>query len=677
MKNAASVASDELPAWVVVYEDLDDGAPGAALGHVAMSTSPRISLGVDLTRFVAPVETLWVAVHGDRAPLGTFDANDPTLLGADRAPLRTAISVTNGACDGLATKLCDPARPHVIAWLDCCGAPATTTTPCGPDAVCATTADRTCAVAPCPRPVPGHGRQRVRRRGSDCDQRVADLCGVPCTRSPRAAARHRRRAHGTASCRLAASCAGNTTKVCDPAAPSVITWLDACGEPNGNTIPCGATSTCDDSGPEPTCTVDPGCGGATTLACDDADPTELYWLDACGAPTGSTIPCGANTTCVDADGEARCVNPRTPCAGLSQKFCDPDDLSAIKWLDGCGRVKASTIPCGSGYACSDAAGEPRCVTTDTCGGNTTTVCVDDDPGHVYWVDACGALTGSTYPCGVATCDDSGGAATCKIIGTCADERLRVCDPDDPTSILLTNACGDDLGVFSTCNNGKRCNSEATPGQATCACVPTDEVRCFGKHFLDQPSGVVKIDSCGVPERPRRHDRRQRRDLPRVPRRPGVHDVAHQPRLAHVPPRLQLHRLRHLQDRPRRRLPLPPPRPDAQRRHRLQRRRQPGVRHAARLVGARLDHGRRPALPPHAPQLERVSTRGEPRRALRDETVPRPRPTQGVGLVVAYDITTGAARCIVQPAATRCRRAATRCTAAATSRSARWACCATR
>lgn len=490
----ASIDIDELPAWVAIYEDAD-GAPGALLGQAAIDTSPKIALGVALTRFVAPVETLWVALHADVAPIGSFGDGDPVLLGPDREPLRRSIVVTNAACDGLVTKRCDPARPDVISWLDRCGAPSPITTPCGADAFCDDSGPYV-HCAPIPDPCEGIA-------GTVCVAEdpgatwFEDRCGVPLRVATRCGATSVcQEASGRATCVLAPSCAGNATKVCDPLDPTKIIWLDRCGEANGNFIRCGATSTCDDSGAEPTCTVAAGCGGNTTSSCNPDDPHHLYWLDACGEPSGATVPCGANTVCDDAGGEARCVDPN-PCLGPAQKFCDPADPSHIKWLDGCGRVKDATIPCGGGYACSDADGEPRCVATDVCGGNVEKVCVEDDPGQVYWVDACGELTGSTYTCGVATCDDSGAEPTCTIIGTCADTKLRVCDPNDPTVIRLSNACGDDLGVFSTCANGKLC-AEETPGEAACACVPSDGVRCFGKHFLYEPSGVVAVDSCGNP-----------------------------------------------------------------------------------------------------------------------------------------------------------------------------------
>ncbi|MFO0748127.1 MAG: hypothetical protein U1F43_21085 [Myxococcota bacterium] len=491
------IAVDELPAWVAVYED-DAGAPGALLGQAPILTSPKVALGVDLTRFVLPHETLWVVLHADVAPLGALTEADPPLLGADRQPLRVAIAVTNGSCDGLKTKRCDAAEPNAISWLDRCDQPASTTTPCADGAVCDDSGPYV-KCTPLPDPCAGDA-------GTVCvadDPHATyfeDRCGIPTRVAARCGATSLcKEGAGGATCSLAPSCAGNATRECDPSDATKIRWLDRCGQPNGNTIACGATSSCDDSGLDPTCTVDVGCGGNTTLACDDADPANLYWLDGCGEKTGATVPCGAGFVCDEVDGEATCVDPE-PCSGPAQKFCDPADRSAIKWLDGCGRVKASTIPCGAGHECQDDSGEASCVSTDVCGGNTRTVCVADDPGHVYWVDACGALTGSTYPCGVATCDDRGGDAKCSVIGTCADTKLRVCDPDDATVVMLTNACGDDLGVFSTCQNGKRCD-EATPGEASCACVPTDDVTCFGRHFLYEPSGIRKVDSCGNPSGP--------------------------------------------------------------------------------------------------------------------------------------------------------------------------------
>ncbi len=598
----AKVDLDELPAWLAVYED-KAGAPGALLGSVAVLTSPKIGLEVGLTRFVKPVETLWVGLHADLPADGALTAADPWLLGVDGKPLRQAIVVTNNACGGAKTKVCDPKKPNVISWLDHCGKPAATTTACGgaggycddsgPYVTCKVPPDPCAGVA-----------------GTVCVAEdpyatyFKDHCGVPFKVASKCGATAVcNDSDGTAKCSLAPSCAGNTTKYCDPKDLSKVFWLDKCGKPNGNALPCGGTSKCDDASGEAECAIpvdpcsgnalkvcDPGspkkvfwknacgqltgasfscgatstcdasggaaaclleagcggtvtmvcnkdepnniywkntcgeltgstipcgsgfvcddasgtpkcassdsCSGNATLACNPSDPGNIYWKDHCGAFTGSTLPCGAGFVCADGNGSPYCADPN-PCVGAGQKFCDPTNLAVIKWLDGCGKVKASTIPCGKGYACSDSGGEAVCAPVDACGGNVSTVCVKDDPGHVYWVDGCGALTGSTYPCGVATCDDSTGQAECVALKTCADQKLRVCDPADPLKVLLTNGCGDALGVFSTCANGKRCD-EATAGDAQCACVPTDNVVCFGKHFLYEPSGIKKVDSCGNP-----------------------------------------------------------------------------------------------------------------------------------------------------------------------------------
>ncbi|MBT9557784.1 MAG: hypothetical protein IV100_17240 [Myxococcales bacterium] len=600
-----SIDVDELPAWVAVYED-NSGAPGDLLGSEAVVTSPKLGLDVDLTRFLGPVETVWVALHADMPADGVLTSADPYLLGSDEKPLLVAIDVTNQACGGAKTKYCDPAKPGVISWLDHCGKPAATTTPCaGEGGYCDDTGPYVACKAP-PDPCKGTA-------GTVCvdDDPYAtyfkDLCGVPFKVASKCGATSIcDDSDGSATCSLAPSCAGNATTVCDPSDLTRVFWLDHCGQANGNSLPCGAASTCEassgtaecvvpvdpcggnavkvcdpldvskvfweDECGQPTgasfpcggtsvcndlsgsaaCTVELGCGGNTTKVCNPDDTNNIYWENSCGHLTGSTIPCGSGFVCDDASGSPVCVNSdpcggnaelacnpddlenlywkdhcgaftgatlpcgagfkcdesggtpycvdANPCAGPSEKFCDPADLSVIKWLDGCGQVKASTLPCGNGYACSDVSGEPTCAPTDVCGGDVATVCNDEDPGNVYWVDGCGELTGNTFPCGVASCDDSSGVAKCVALETCADEKLRVCDPADPLTVLLTNGCGDDLGVFSTCANGKRC-AEPTPGTASCACVPTDDVVCFGKHFLYEPSGTKKVDSCGNPNGP--------------------------------------------------------------------------------------------------------------------------------------------------------------------------------
>ncbi|MEZ4266586.1 MAG: hypothetical protein R3F39_09425 [Myxococcota bacterium] len=486
--------SDETPAWVAVYAD-DAGIRGELLGAFYMQTSPKVKFSVDLTRFVEPTETLWVAMHADNPADGELTAADPLLKGTDGEDLLVSIDVTNASCDGLKTKFCDPAKPGVISWRDRCDKVSTVTTLCANNGTCETAGGYVACKTP-PDPCAGNKKKvcvaadpyRVYwENGCGVADKVAFPCGATsqCDDS-----------EGEAGCSVVETCQGNATLVCDPSDLTKIHWLDKCGAKNGNTLPCGVGYLCDDTGSSPACVSGDTCSGNAELVCNPADPQNIYWLDHCGEYSGATLPCGTGYVCDDKDGDPHCVNPN-PCLGAAQKFCDPADLSVIKWLDACGVVKASTLPCGAGYQCDDTGAEPVCKQVNTCGGDTSTVCQKDDLSNVYWVDKCGKLTGNTYPCGVATCDDSGGAAKCTVLKTCADTKLRKCDPNNPADVLLTNACGDDLGIFKTCANGNLC-TEGTPGEATCGCVPTDNLTCFGKHFLYEPSGIKKMDSCGNP-----------------------------------------------------------------------------------------------------------------------------------------------------------------------------------
>src|SRR5690606_39237971 len=63
---------------------------------------------------------------------------------------------------------------------------------------------------------------------------------------------------------------------------------------------------------------------------------------------------------------------------------------------------------------------------------------------------------------------------------------------------LTNACGDDLGVFSVCDGGKECVDGTAGADASCGCVPTSNVVCAGAGNLYDPSGITTVDSCGIP-----------------------------------------------------------------------------------------------------------------------------------------------------------------------------------
>lgn len=486
--------SDELPAWVAVHAD-DGGKPGELLGAYYMESSPKVKFSVDLTRFVEPTETLWVAMYADTPADGELTAADPLLKGSDGEDLLVSIDVTNASCDGLKTKFCDAAKPNVVSWLDRCDKVSKATTLCPNNGTCETAGGYVACKTP-PDPCAGTKKKvcvaadpsRVYwENGCGIADKIAFPCGATSACDDSA---------GEAGCSVVETCQGNSTLVCDPSDLTKIHWLDKCGELNGNTLPCGVGYLCDDTGSSVTCLSSDSCSGNAEMVCNPADLQNIYWLDHCGEYSGSTLPCGTGFACDDTDSDPHCVNPN-PCLGAAQKFCDAADLSVIKWLDSCGVEKASTLPCGTGYQCDDTGAEPVCKQVNTCGGDTSTVCDKDDLSNVYWVDKCGKLTGNTYPCGVASCDDSGGEATCTVLKTCADTKLRKCDPANPANVLLTNACGDDLGIFKTCANGNLC-TEGTPGAATCGCIPTDNLTCFGKHFLYEPSGTKKMDSCGNP-----------------------------------------------------------------------------------------------------------------------------------------------------------------------------------
>lgn len=350
----AKVDVDELPAIVAVHAD-DDGALGEVLGAFAVTTSPKVLFSVDLKRFVEPTETLWVAVYADAAPLGEVTTADTLLLGTDAQPLRVAITVTNASCDGLKTKYCDPSTPHAIRWLDRCDAPSSVSYPCGDDALC----DDTGPYVRC-KPIPDPCAGIAGTTCVDEDPTATwfeDNCGVPLRVSARCGATSIcEEGPISATCKLAPSCAGNAETFCDPTDPRKIFWRDHCGEPNGNFFECGSTSVCDDSDGTPSCALAPSCAGNVSLTCNPDDPENLYWIDRCGELSGATLPCGAGLVCDDTSGEANCIDPN-PCVGPAHKICDPDDLSVIKWRGPCGDLLASTIPCGANSACSDADGE--------------------------------------------------------------------------------------------------------------------------------------------------------------------------------------------------------------------------------------------------------------------------------------------------------------------------------
>jgi len=395
------------------------------------------------------------------------------------------------SCQGNSKLYCDPTDPTRVYWLDKCGQPNGNSSPCGATSTC-TDAD---GEAHCALAASCQGNTTLVCDPNDPSRLFwLDKCGQPNGSStPCGATSACVVVDGQAQCKLAPACQGNTTLVCDPQDRGKLFWLDKCGARSGSSIPCGGQ--CDDSSGVAECRPAPSCAGLTTTACDASDPHKIFWLDRCGAPAGSFIPCG-DWVCDASDGTPRCTNPDS-CQGNAELACDPQNPGRRIWLDQCGLPNGSSLACTANTQCSEASGEANCVAPpNPCAGPLTKICLADEPSSVFFADTCGVPTGASFPCGTTSgCTVVAGVADCTRTETCADDHRLVCDPQDASRVLRTNGCGDDLGVFKTCANGKSC-VEATPGSADCACTPSDDVWCQGTQNLYTDNPLVRVDSCG-------------------------------------------------------------------------------------------------------------------------------------------------------------------------------------
>ncbi|MFT5431527.1 MAG: hypothetical protein ACI9OJ_002224 [Myxococcota bacterium] len=190
--------------------------------------------------------------------------------------------------------------------------------------------------------------------------------------------------------------------------------------------------------------------------------------------------------------------PGTSC-GVAQanEVCNPTDLTAIYFTDDCGNYATQTIPCSTGTACDDSGSSPACAIDTTCGSPTAKmVCDAADPTTVFFANDCDVITGMATSCGTdAVCDESTpDQATCIGVVDCGSSKdHKVCNPDDLGAQYWADACGNITTQSTNCSTNKQCVDDGSGPQ--CSCVLTQQTRCFGEKTIQQPSGIVLVDSC--------------------------------------------------------------------------------------------------------------------------------------------------------------------------------------
>ena len=396
-------------------------------------------------------------------------------------------------------KVCDPSDPTKIFWANLCGELTATYDYCRSSnfEVCDDSSGTPQCVRDC-----GNATAQTTCNPADLDAiYYANACGEVTTKLADCDASNFEVCDDSSGQALCVRDCGSryASKACNPADVKSIYYANECGEVTQRYRGCDSLNfeVCDDSSGTATCVQD--CGGAMSKqVCDPNDPGAIYWANNCGVVTSKKEDCPAMESC-DASGGSIPTCTLDCGTDREQKVCDPANPTKLYWADACGKISGLASSCSTSNfeVCDDSSGMATCERY--CGTDREQlVCDSSDPGKVYWANRCGDITSVAEACDAGNfevCDDSSGDAMCaRDCGSNSDHK--VCDPSEPGKVFWANACDEITSEFSTCSVGKQC-AESELGNIGCQCVLTENTGCFGTNQLYSPSGIAQVDSCGI------------------------------------------------------------------------------------------------------------------------------------------------------------------------------------
>lgn len=300
-------------------------------------------------------------------------------------------------------------------------------------------------------------------------------------------------------------CSGTATTWCDPDDPSRVFAINACGDVTGVRSECDSGRVCTQRTPTSlaTCALPDGCTVSTDKACNPEDPSAIFYLDSCGGFDRVYQQCDAtnNEVCVLPAGNfvPRCRSTDTVCTPTLDKACNEDDLSAVFYLNSCGDFTTVFEACdvSAGEQCTIDPANTNPVCRHPCFPLHSAVACSADLRSRVWVDGCGNLTDDV----VATCDadEVCDANDCReVVDPCdpAHDSLG-CDPADVSVTRWINGCGElTSDVAVTCTNGDVCHQ----GQCVAMCNQPIGTACNNVDapaYLTGESLIQATDSCGL------------------------------------------------------------------------------------------------------------------------------------------------------------------------------------
>ncbi len=305
-----------------------------------------------------------------------------------------------------------------------------------------------------------------------------------------------------ATCKVAPQCTGELTAAtgCAGNDEGSIYGIDDCGD-----LVDVVVQTCD---PGMVCqtvnatTAECVCDVSSDRVCNPDDPSAVYFLDTCGEIHSIQRSCPPSFVCGGDDPlNAECVAEVEECSPTLNKVCDADDLSAVFYLDSCGEPDRVFEQCGQGEACKLTPGNstPHCYSTDQCVTTLEKICLETDLSAVFYVDSCGEIEGTFEECGAGeACKLTPGNSTphCYSTDQCVTTLEKICLETDLSAVFYVDSCGEIEGTFEECGAGEAC--KLTPGNSTPHCYSTDQcVTTLEKICLETDlSAVFYVDSCG-------------------------------------------------------------------------------------------------------------------------------------------------------------------------------------
>ncbi|MCA9575295.1 MAG: hypothetical protein KC668_07655 [Myxococcales bacterium] len=288
---------------------------------------------------------------------------------------------------------------------------------------------------------------------------------------------------------------------CDPNTPDQVFNVDACGNVTGVREACDPGRVCTQRTPTSlaTCTLPPGCTRTLDKACNEDDPSAVYYVTSCGAYDGIFRACDPGEVCtIDPTNTNPVCRPPAGCTQTLDKACNEDDLSAVYYVDSCGAYDGIFRACDPGEVCTIDPANTNPVCRPPCFPLHNTIACSADGRGREWINACGVPTGEI----VSTCaaNQVCESNTCRdVVDPCGTAHATLgCDPADLSATRWYNSCGeltDDVAVDCAAS-GETCND----GQCVAVCAEPIGSACNNvdaPRFLSGVSLIQETDACGA------------------------------------------------------------------------------------------------------------------------------------------------------------------------------------